>query len=401
MSGPFEAVKVADKVYWVGGIDWSVRDFHGYLTSRGTTYNAFLVLSDKPTLIDTVKEPLRDEMMSRIASVIDPAKIRYVVSNHAELDHSGCLPFVVHTLKPEKVFASALGAKALEDHFHWGGKAQAVKNGESLDLGGMRLSCVETRMVHWPDSMISYLDKAGVLFSQDAFGMHLASSERFADELPDHLLESEGAKYYANILLPYTRVIGKLLEKLPGLGFDIKVIAPDHGPMWREDLGRMPGLYSRWGEQKPSMKAVVVYDTMWQSTEKMAHALEDGLAAGGASVKLMPLKSSHRSDVASEVLDAGALIVGSPTINNNLFPTVADCMSYLKGLRPKNLVGASFGSHGWSGEAPDQIKEILAGMGVDLVDTLKVKYVPGDDDLARCRELGKAVAARMKEKSGC
>jgi len=397
MNTPFTAVQITDRVYWVGAIDWAIRDFHGYSTSRGTTYNAYLVLADKITLIDTVKAPFKDELLSRIASVLDPGRIDYIVSNHSEMDHSGCLREVMGIVKPEKVFASQMGVKALSENLHIEGGIEAVKDGSSLSLGNMTLTFLETRMLHWPDSMIALLAEEDLLFSQDGFGMHLASTERFDDQIPKEIWTQEAAKYYANILLPYSPLILKLLERVGELGLSPKIIAPDHGPVFRQSPGEIVGLYGKWAAQKPTNKAVVTYDTMWQSTAVMARAIGDGLAAGGASPRLMPLGSSHRSDVATEILDAGALIVGSPTLNNNMFPTVADVLTYLKGLRPKNLVGAAFGSYGWGGEAPKQIAGVLAEMKIDLVgDPLRVKYVPDAQALSVCRALGTEIAQRLE-----
>jgi flavorubredoxin len=396
MSTTYKATKISDCVYWVGAVDWGIRDFHGYATGRGTTYNAYLIMADKITLVDTVKAPFREELLSRIASVVDPVSIDYVISNHAEMDHSGCLPEVLKLVRPEKVFASSMGVKALEGHFQLGQAITPVKDGEVLSLGSRQVTFTETRMLHWPDSMFSYLSDDDVLFSQDAFGMHLASAERFADEIDDDVLEYEGARYFANILLPYAPLVGKLLERVSALGIAPETIAPDHGPIWRDDLAVPLETYGRWAAQRPTKKAVVVFDTMWQSTEKMARAVAEGVQDGGAAPVVMPLKSCHRSDVVGELLEAGALIVGSPTLNNNMFPTVADILTYLKGLKPANLIGAAFGSYGWSGEATIQIKKILESMGVELVDdVLKAKYVPDGDALARCHALGKAVAGRL------
>ncbi|MCJ2670715.1 MAG: FprA family A-type flavoprotein [Candidatus Thermoplasmatota archaeon] len=398
MSGVFKAARVTDHVYWVGAIDWSIRDFHGYLTSRGSTYNAYLILADKITLVDTVKRPFREEMLSRIASVIDPGDITYIISNHSEMDHSGCLPEVIQAVKPEKVFASVMGANVLAEHFHLDREIVAVKDGESVSLGNMNVSFVETRMLHWPDSMFTYLAEDGVLFSQDAFSMHLASSERFDDEIDDDILDYEAAKYFANILLPLSSAVVKCLEKMRSLDITMRIVATDHGPIWRKDVNRIVELYSRWAAQKPTKKAVVAYDTMWQSTAMMARAIGEGLKAGGADAKLMPLRACHRSDVATEILDAGALLVGSPTLNNNLFPTVADALTYLKGLKPRNLIGAAFGSYGWSGEAVGQVEDVLRGMKVDLIgESIKVKYVPDDEALARCYSQGMLVAEKLRE----
>jgi len=398
MGEPFKAAKVTDHVHWVGAIDWALREFHGHLTSRGTTYNAYLILADKITLVDTVKAPFREEMLSRVASVIDPGDITYIISNHSEMDHSGCLPEVIQAVKPEKVFASAMGANALAEHFHLGQEIVAVKDGESISLGNMNLSFMETRMLHWPDSMFTYLAEDGVLFSQDVFSMHIASTERFDDEIDDDILEDEAAKYFANILLPLSSPVSRLLEKIGGLDVTKGIVATDHGPIWRKDFSKILALYSRWAAQKPTRKAAVVYDTMYESTTLMAQAIAEGLRAGGANAKLLPLRACHRTDVATEMLGAGALLVGSPTLNNNLFPTVADALTYLKGLKPRNLIGAAFGSYGWSGEAVGQVEDVLRGMKVELVgESVKAKYVPDDEALGRCHSLGVLVAERLKE----
>jgi flavorubredoxin len=396
MSGVFKTVKVTDRVYWVGAIDWDIRDFHGYSTERGTTYNAYLVLADKITLIDTVKAPFKDEMLSRIASIIDPQDISIIVSNHSEMDHSGCLREVIEEIKPEKILASTMGVKALKAHFHMNREILAVKDGEGISLGNMTLSFIETRMLHWPDSMFSYLTEEELLFSQDAFGMHLAADERFADEISGEVLEFEAAKYYANILMPFSTLVANLLKKIESLGIEIKIIAPDHGPVWRKNPGKIMGFYSGWAAQKPTDKAVVVYDTMWESTAAMARAIGEGVTDGGAHAKIMPLKFFHRSDVATELLLAGALLVGSPTINNQMFPTVADILTYLKGLKPRNLIGAAFGSYGWSGEAVEQVEDMLRAMKVDLIgQSRKALYVPDDDALAQCRSLGMQIARKL------
>ncbi|MCE5248760.1 FprA family A-type flavoprotein [bacterium] len=399
MKESFHAVPITEHVYWVGAIDWNIRDFHGYATNRGSTYNAYLVLADTVTLIDTVKAPFRDEMMARIASVIDLRDISVIVSNHSEMDHSGSLPEVIDMVKPDRVYASKMGLKALESHFHHDLGVIAVEDGGSIGLGSMNMSFYETRMLHWPDSMIGYLPEEKLLFSQDAFGMHLASTERFADMISPSVLEYEAKKYYANILLPYSQLITKLLDKVGQLGLDIRTVAPDHGPVWRtdDDIRKVLGWYTAWAEQKPAPKAVVVYDTMWKSSDTMARVIADGLTSGGISVKVMSLGSFHRSDVITELMDAGALIVGSPTLNNNMFPTVADAMIYLKGLKPKNLIGAVFGSYGWSGEAVKQLESLLDEMNITRVaDSVKTLYVPDQEAIGRCYNLGKTVAEKLR-----
>lgn len=393
----FNAVRLTENVYWVGAIDWTVRDFHGYSTNQGTTYNAYLILADKITLIDTVKPPFKDELLTRIATVIKPEEIDYIISNHAEMDHSGALPEIIKVVKPEKVFASVMGVKALKEHFHLDYEVVGLKDGDTLNLGDLNLKFLETRMLHWPDSMVSYLIEEKILFSQDGFGMHLATGERFAEELDPDLLKREGAKYFANILLPYAPLVLKLLDRVKVLNVPIKIIASDHGPIWRKEPNTIISWYEEWARQKPKAKVVIVYDTMWQSTDKMARAIADGATLEGVKVKVMKLRANDRSDVMTEILDAGAVIVGSPTLNNGLFPTVADMLTYMKGLKPKNKLATAFGSYGWSGEAPRIIAEELKGMEMEIVaEPLKVKYVPDENALNTCQQLGREVARVVK-----
>lgn len=398
MSDNYQAVKITDDIYWVGAIDWNIRNFHGYSTDLGSTYNAYLILGDTPILVDTVKASFRDELVARISSVMNPKDIACIISNHSEMDHSGSLPGMIDLIRPETVFASVMGKKALAAHFRLDTEITAVRDGEKVTLGGREILFLETRMLHWPDSMFTFLPGENILFSNDAFGMHLASTERFADEIDAGLLAREAKKYYANILMPYSGLVTKLLARVRESGMEFSMIAPDHGPVWRRkgDIGRILGFWEVWALQKPVKKAVVVYDTMWRSTELMARAIMDGLTAGGVHAVLMPLEESHRSDVATEILDAGALIAGSPTLNNSILPTVADVMTYLKGLRPRNLLGGAFGSYGWGGEAVGQLEGILNGMKTEPVgEQVKIQYVPDDAGLARCEEFGKHVAEKL------
>jgi flavorubredoxin len=400
MKDIYSAIKVSEHVYWVGAIDWTIRDFHGYTTPHGSTYNAYLIMADEITLIDTVKAPFMDEMLSRIKSVVDPSQIKYIISNHSEMDHSGCLPQVIDLIKPKKVFASTMGAKTLKELFHDQREIIPVKDGETLSLGNLELTFMETRMIHWPDSMFTYLTKDQLLFSQDAFGMHWATLERFADELPAANWEYEAATYYANIILPYSPIVLKTLDKVMATGWKIKILAPDHGPVWRKDITGIMELYKQWASQKPTAKAVVVYATMWHSTEKMARAISEALVQAGVRVKLLSMNETHRSEVVYEVLCAGALIVGSPTLNNNILPQMADVMTYLKGLKPANLIGAAFGSYGWSGESVRDLEGLLKEMKVEIAaDAVSVKNVPDSGVLEKCRELGEKIAAQLIRKA--
>jgi len=392
-------VQMTEKIWWVGAIDWGIRNFHGYRTSRGTTYNSYLIMDEKNVLIDSVKSPFREEMLARLTTLIDPEKVDYIISNHAEPDHSGNLKFFIEKCKPEKFFASVMGKKALPAHYgDMGIDITPVKTDDTLNIGENELKFIETRMLHWPDSMFTYADKEKALFSQDGFGLHLATSERFDDQVDEAILKQEAQKYYANILTPFSVQVAKLLDSLPELGLDIDILLNDHGPAFRSKKDLIIDLYKRWSSQKPEPVAVIIYDTMWGSTGKMAKAIEDGFLSEGVSVKVMPLSANNRSDVATSILNAGAVVFGSSTLNNHLLPNVADCLTYLKGLRFKNIKYSVFGSYGWSGEACKQMTGYLEEGGYEKVcEPLRQKYVPDPECMKQCQEFGKKIAGSIKE----
>ncbi len=395
-----KAVQISEKVYWVGAIDWNIRDFHGYSTKRGTTYNAYLVMSDKPTLIDTVKKEFYGEMMARIESVIDPKKIQIIISNHSEMDHSGALPQAVAAINPEEVYVSDMGFKDITAQFrNQDLKLKTVKTGDKIDVGGDTISFVEARMLHWPDSMFSYLEKENVLFTNDVFGMHYATGKLFDDENEERFWLYEAEKYYANIVLPYSDIVTRFLGQVTQMGLNPKIIAPDHGFVWRKDPAKIINLYAKWAAQAPKNKALVVYDTMWGSTEKMANYITEGLRNGGTEVIQMSMHACHRSEVAKELLDSSGLIIGSPVLNSGIFPAMADVLCYLKGLRKKGLVGAAFGSYGWNGAPVDELTKMLEGMNVEVVSAaVKSPFAPDTDTLEKCRQLGLTVSQKIAEK---
>jgi len=393
-----EPVKLKENIYCLPAIDWNIRDFHGYSTYLGSTYNAYLILDEKVTLIDTVKKGFEDDLLSGISKIIDPKKIDYVISNHTEMDHSGGLPRIVHKIGQDKpVFCSQMGFKNLQKHYHGGLNLKQVSDGEELNIGSKTIKFLETRMLHWPDSMVSYLVQDEILFSSDAFGQHYASMERFDDEVGD-LIMPHAKKYFANILLPYSPLILKLMQRVQSLKINFKMLCPDHGIIWRKDPTKIINAYVEWAKQEPKRKAIVVYDTMWHSTEMMAEAISEGIWEEGVEVIPFHLRASHRSDIITELLDAKALAVGSPTLNNGIFPTVSDFLTYAKGLRPQNKIGVSFGSYGWSGEAATLISKELEAMKVKLIqEPLKIQYVPGAEGIRSSKELGKVIGRAVKE----
>lgn len=386
-------VEIAKGIYSVGVIDWNIRDFHGYSTEAGTSYNAFLIVDEKIVLIDTVKKEFADQLLENIAAIVDPKKIDIVVSNHTEMDHSGGLPRIMHFIGEDKpLYCSKMGHKNLSQHFSQKWNYHTVENGGELPIGRRTLSFLETRMLHWPDSMFTYAKEDGILFSSDAFGQHYAGYELYDDVLGDAVMH-HAKKYFANILLPYASRILKLVEQVTELGLQFTMICPDHGVIWRNDPAGIIDAYMKWSRQECENKAIVVYDTMWNSTRIMAEAIARGIKDAGVSAIPIHIRSSHRSDIMTQLLDAKALVIGSPTLNNGLFPTVSDVLTYIKGLRPKNRIGAAFGSYGWSGEAVRLICSEMEAMSMNIVDPgLRIQYVPNRDMIRSCEEFGKQIA---------
>lgn len=394
MSGP---VILKDGVFWVGAIDWNVREFHGYSTSRGTTYNAYLVKSDKVALVDTVKAEFFPEMMARIESIVDPATIDYLIVNHVEMDHSGALPFFMERAPQAQIVATDNGIKGLARHYRKDLPTIKVKTGDTLSLGAKTLQFLEAYMLHWPDSMLTYLPEDHVLLPNDGFGQHYASYQRFDDEVAHlEMVMEEATKYFANILMPLAPLIPPLLKKVEKMGLKIEMIAPSHGIIWRSHLDEILQAYTDWSKGVAEDRALIIYDSMWGSTESMARAISHGMTKAGLENKLIHVRKNHYSDIIKEVLTAKALVIGSPTINEGIFPSVAQILAYLKGLRPMKKKGAVFGSYGWGGEAIKAMEEAMKGMGIELVETgLGVMYVPGEEDLANCVQLGERIAGSL------
>lgn len=386
-------VELSSGVYWVGAIDWNGRDFHGFTTPGGTTYNSYLVIGEKTALIDTVKSPFAGEMLRRISQIIDPSKLDYIVVNHMELDHSGSLA----ELKKQtdaKILITKKGIDILNGYFKSSGSEnwdlEVVKTGDQLDLGGKTLLFLEATMLHWPDSMETFLKEDRILFSNDGFGQHIATSKRYDFEVGDVL--PEAAEYYANILMPFHMPLLRYLGLLTRLGIEPLQIAPSHGIIWKRDLPKILEAYRSWAGGEVKEKVLVIYDTMWGSTEIMANEIAETVRAAGVEVKLLNLRKSSRSNIMKEMLDAAAFAVGSPTLNNGLFPTVGDFLVYLKGLRPQKKKAVAFGSYGWGGGAVKIIEQELKSAGIEVIGPgLQVKYRPYEKELLRCKKLGESL----------
>jgi flavorubredoxin len=395
----YKPITLADGIYSVGCRDWDIRDFHGYYINEGTSYNAFLVTGEKNILIDTVKSNFADELLDNISRIIDPKKIDAVISNHTEMDHSGALTRIMHKIGEDKpLYCSKMGAKNLKSHFKHDYNFQAMGSGDTLSIGNRTFSFLETRMLHWPDSMFTYMPEEKILFSSDAFGQHYAGDKFFDDEIGDEIMP-HARKYYANILLHFSPRVQALLADVAKMNLDIRMICPDHGIIWRKDPSKIITAYDQWSRQEPAKKAVVIFDSMWESTTKMARAVTSGIESENVSVRLMNTRKWHRSDIMTAVMEAGAVAVGSPTLNNGIFPVIADVMTYIKGLRPQNKLAAAFGSYGWSGEAVKILNKEFEEMKWEIVDDgVKVLYVPDASDLARCFDLGASLSGKLKKK---
>jgi flavorubredoxin len=389
-------LEIAKGIYCLPAIDWNIRDFHGYSVYKGSTYNAYLIIDEKITLIDAVKKEFADDLIKGISDIIDPKKIEYVISNHTEMDHSGGLSRVMHRIGEDKpLYCSKMGHKNLSKHFPQKFNYHPVENGGELNIGKRTLSFMETRMLHWPDSMFTYAKEDRILFSSDAFGQHYASLERFDDQVGEAIMP-HARKYFANILLPYAPLILKLVAKVKDIGLPLDMLCPDHGIIWRKEPSKIINAYVEWSEQKPKRKAMVIFDTMWHSTEAMAEAIVEALGDEGVEARPLKLRANHRSDIITEILDAGAIIVGSPTINNGLFPSVSDFLTYMKGLKPQNKVAAAFGSYGWSGEAVKLVNQELEATGFKVIDPgVRINYVPDKEGLKACRELAVKIAQAL------
>ena len=390
-------VEIKPDIYWVGGIDWDIRNFHGYSVQRGTTYNSYLIIDKKVTLVDTVKHYLYEEMLSRIKEIIEPSKIDYIISNHVEMDHSGSIQKLLEVAHNAKIITSTRGEKGLKRHYKKDWDFKVVKSGDTLNIGKRTLHFVHIPMVHWPDSMVTYIPTDKLLLPNDAFGQHIATSERFDDEIDWGILKEEAAKYYANIVMPYGRQVEKALEELSGL--EIDMIAPSHGIIWRSQIPKILGEYIKWAQNETDEKALIIYDSMWGSTEKMAYKLMDGILEAGIPVTMKNLKNNHISDIITDVISSRLVLLGSPTLNNTMLPTMGGFLTYLKGLKPKNRIGFVFGSYGWGGQAVGEIENILKDLSWDMpVESININFVPDEKELADVKKTGNKLGKYVKNK---
>jgi len=392
-------IEIAKNIYWVGVTDWGIRRFHGFELSvhRGSTYNSYLIMDEKIAIVDAVWAPHADEFMAKIKAIVDPAKIDYVIVNHAEPDHSSSLPILMKYCPNATVVVSKNGASSVEGHYHEKWNFKTVKTGDRLKLGKNELIFIEAPMLHWPDTMFTYVAGHNILMSNDAFGQHYASAFIFNDLVDQAELYEEALKYYANILTLYSDKVLKKIDEILALNLPVDMIAPSHGVIWRKDPLQIVKKYQEWANQKPAPTALIVYDTMWNATEKMAKAIAEGLIESGVDCKVCHAALSDGNDLMVDIFKAKLIVMGSCTHNNGILPSMTKILEEMKGLRFKNKMGAAFGSYGWSGESIRDIEEVFKKAGIPLVRSgMRVKWQPGAAELEACRAMGRELAVAVK-----
>ncbi len=388
-------MEIGKNVYWVGILDFPERDFHNFTTHRGITYNSYLILDEHVTLIDGVKHKFVRDHLRKIGKYVDPKKIEYVVVNHIEPDHSSGLPDLAKLANPTFV-CTKKAKEGLEKYYNADWDFKVVRSGDELKIGENTLRFIETPMLHWPDSMMTYMVEQQILFSMDAFGQHIASEERFDEDLGIDEAIYWAKVYYANIITPYANIVlrvPKLFEK-----FDVKpkIIAPSHGVIWKNP-DKIIDAYMRWAKFEAERKAVVVYDTMWHSTERIAFAIADGIASTGVKTRVFNIRKDAWADIVTEILDAKAVCIGAPTMHNHVFPPMAGFLTYLKGLRFKNKIGVAFCSYGWGSGAYEEISEVMEDMGWEVIEGLQVQFRPSEEELKKAYDLGVSVGKKVLE----
>ncbi|MBI4850111.1 MAG: FprA family A-type flavoprotein [Nitrospirae bacterium] len=401
-----KTIEIKPDIFWVGAIDWAVRDFHGYMTPKGTTYNNYLIMDEQITLVDTVKHDFSRVTTNNIKELTDPSRIVNLVINHIEPDHASSVDKIMSLAPDATIYITEKGKKGLDRHFDtskW--KFRIVKTGDVINTGKYNLLFIETPMLHWPDSMMTYVKEAKLLISQDAFGQHIATSSRFDDEFIECAshsdLEDSVVDYYANILMPFGELIKNKIAEITKLGLEIDMIAPDHGIIWRQEAGNIIQKYLDLAHGKTSLSIAVIYDTMWHSTELMTLPLMHGIKDEGIDCKVIKLRATPMSVAIKEFWKSRGCLIGSPTLNNILFPSVAEFLTHLRGLRPKNRIMGAFGSYGWGGGAVKEAYEEFKRMKLEAVEPgLQVLYKPSTEENRKCYEFAREFAKKVKEYHG-
>ncbi|MBA4417275.1 MAG: MBL fold hydrolase [Syntrophus sp. (in: bacteria)] len=395
------AFRIKDNISWIGKIDWELRKFHGeeYSTHRGSSYNSYLVRDEKTALIDTVWGKFSGEFVENLKKEIPLEKINFVIANHAESDHSGALPELMRHIPDTPIYCTSNGLNSLKGHYHQNWNFKVMKTGDKLSLGSKELIFIEAPMLHWPDSMMSYLAGDNILFSNDAFGQHIASELMYNDLVDQAELFQEAIKYYANILTPFSMLVDRKIKEVVALNVPVDLICPSHGVIWRKDPLQIVNKYAQWAGNYAENQITIIYDTMWDGTRRMAEAIAKGATEADptVTVKLFNIARSDKNDVITEVFKSKAILVGSPTINQGILSASAAILEEIKGLKFKNKKAAAFGSYGWSGESVKVISNRLTESGFQLLnDGIREKWNPSAESVENCIRFGKEVALDLK-----
>jgi len=388
--------EIKENIYWVGIKDWELRKFHGHelSTHRGSSYNSYLIKDEKTVLVDTVWSPYRDEFVENLEKEIGLQSIDMIVINHMEPDHGGSLGYLMSKISKDiPIYCSKNGADIIKRHFHEDWNFQIVKTGDSVNIGKYDLVFVEMTMLHWPDSLMTYVKGAKLALSNDAFGQHFSGPGFFNDEVDNCELYQEAIKYYANILTPYSLLIKKKVEQIQAMNLEIDMIAPAHGIIWRENPMQIIEKYYEWCQDYKEDFVSIVYDTMYDSTKTMAEAIGQGLMEQGIKIKIFNASTTDRSDLITELFKSKGIIIGSCTVNNTVLRPIISLLEEIKTLKLKGKLAAGFGSFGWSGEAAGMISKKLEASGLKVpLQPLQFKYRPTEDEINQCKDYAKSLA---------
>ena len=392
--------KMTDKVTWVGKIDWELRRFHGdeYSTDRGSSYNSYLIRDEKTVLIDTVWTPFAEEYVKKLKEEIDLNEIDYIIAQHSEIDHSGALPLLMKEIPNTPIYCTANGTKIIKGTFHEDWNFVEVKTGDTLNIGESTLTFVEARMLHWPDSMMTYMSGDNILFSNDAFGQHYASELMFNDLVDQAELFAECIKYYANILTPFSTFVTKKIEEVLSFNLPLNMIATSHGIIWRDNPAQIVEKYMEWANAYQENQITIVYDTMWNATRRMAEKIAEGIKSvdKDVAVKLYNAANTDKNDIITEIFKSKAILFGSSTVNKTIMHATSGILEMVKGLGFKNKKAAAFGSYGWSGESVGILEEKIKAAKLDVVqDGLKILWVPDDEGMETCKDFGKSFVEKL------
>lgn len=395
------AKQITPKVSWVGKVDWELTHFHGdeLSTRRGSSYNSYLIRDEKTALIDTVWQPYDREFVNRLQQEIDLSQIDYVIMQHNEIDHSGALPELMRHIPDVPIYCTKKGEAIIRGHYHQDWNFVTVKTGDTLSLGATTLTFIEATMLHWPDTMFTYMDQdGGILFSNDGFGQHFATESLYNDTVCCAELMYEAQKYYANILNPFSPLVLKKVQQILAMNLPLSMICPSHGVIWKDNPTQIVDKYLAWADSYQENQVTIVYDTMWQSTRKMAEAIAVGIreVSPDTTVIIKNIAHDDKNDVLTEMFRSKAVLVGSPTINNGISFAIAGLLEMAAGLKFKKKKAAAFGSYGWGGGSVKLINARLGEAGFELVnDGIAKLWVPDVTDVADCKEYGRQFAKSL------